>query len=133
LDLSLCHQAKKIFYQNYVVGETKGYGLMRQYCSPAVKDEHLIKSIDAVSLAYLNYQKHSESAQAEARLRCVDSLKLTSKALQSLEPAMKDSTMLSILLLDLYEKITSKEPQYDSAWAAHIKGALSLVQLRGNE
>lgn len=41
--------------------------------------------------------------------------------------------MLSILLLDLYEKITSKEPQYDGAWTAHIKGALSLIQLRGEE
>jgi hypothetical protein len=133
LDLSLCHQAKEIFYQNYVIGETKGYSFMRQYYSPAAKDEHLIKSISAVSLAYLHYQKHSESAQAEARLLYVDALKLTGKALQSPELATKDSTMVSILLLDLYEKITSREPQYDGAWAAHIKGALSLVQLRGDE
>ena len=133
LDLSLCHQAKEIFYQNYVVGETKCYSFMKQYYSPAATDEHLIKSIDAVSLAYLNYQKHHESAQAEARLQYVDALKLTGKALRSPELATKDSTMLSILLLDLYEKITSKEPQYDGAWAAHIKGALSLVQLRGDE
>jgi hypothetical protein len=133
LDLSLCHQAKEIFYQNYVIGETKGYSFMRQYYSPAAKDEHLIKSISAVSLAYLHYQKHSESAQAEARLQYVDALKLTGKALQSPELATKDSTMVSILLLDLYEKITSREPQYDGAWAAHIKGALSLVQLRGDE
>ena len=133
LDLSLCYQAKEIFYQNYVVGGTKGYAFMRQYYSPAAKDEHLIKSIDAVSLAYLNYQKHSESAQAEARLQYVDALKFTGKALQSPELATKESTMLSMMLLDLYEKITTREPQYDGAWAAHIKGALSLVQLRGDE
>jgi hypothetical protein len=133
LGLSLCHQAKGIFYQNYVVGETKGYSFMRQYYSPAAKDEHLIKSIDTVSLAYLNYQKHSESVQAEARLQYVDALKLTGKAFQSSELATKDSTMLSILQLDLYEKIMSKEPQYDGGWAAHTKGALLLVQLRGDE
>ena len=133
LNFSLCHQAKEIFYHNNVVGETKGYSFMRQYYSPAAKDEHLIKSIDAVSLAYLNYQKHSESAQAEARLQYVDALKLTGKAIRNPELATKDSTMLSMLLLDLYEKITSKKPQYDGAWAAHIKGALSLVQLRGDE
>lgn len=109
-----------------MVGETKGYRFTRQYYSPAAKDEHPIKSIAAVSLAYLNYQKHSESAQAEAWLQCVDALKLTVMALQSPELATKDSTMLLILLLDLSEKITSKEPQYDGVWAAHIKGALSL-------
>ena len=106
---------------------------MRQYYSLAAKDEHLIKSIDTVSLAYLNYQKHSESVQAEARLQYVDALKLTGKALQSSELATKDSTMLSILQLDLYEKITSKEPQYEGGWAVHIKGALLLVQFRGDE
>lgn len=133
LQLSLCHQAKEVFFQNYVVGETKGYSFMGQYYSPSAKEEHLIKSIDAVSLAYLNYQKRCERAQAEARLQYVDAIKLTSKALQSPDLARKDSTMLSIMLLDLYEKITSKEPEYDGAWAAHIKGALSLVQLRGEE
>ena len=133
LDVSLCHRAKEIFYQNYVDGETKCYSFMEHYYSPAAKDEHLIKSIDAVSLAYLNSQKRCDSAQAEARRQYVDALKFTSKALQSPEMATKDSTMLSILLLDLYEKISSKEPQYDGAWAAHIKGALSLVRLRGDE
>ena len=133
LDLSLCHQAKEIFYQNYVVGETKGYNFMGQYYSAAGQDEHLIRSIDAVSLAYLNYQMRSESAQAEARLQYVHALKLTGKALQSPELATKDSTMISILLLDLYEKITNKEPQRDGAWVAHLIGALSLVQLRGDE
>ena len=133
LDLSLCHQAKEVFYYNYIAGESKSYSFMQKYCSMVTSDDHLSKSIDAVSLAYLSYQKRSECAQAEAQLQYIDALKLVGKALRSSEVAKKDSTLLSILLLDLYEKITNKERQYDGAWAAHIKGAFSLVQLRGKE
>lgn len=133
LNVSTCHQAREIFYHDHVFGETKGYRFLMQYYPPLSTDEHLCRSIDAVSLAYLAHHKHSSSALAEARRQYVDALRLIRKALQSPALVTKDSTILSILLLDMYEKISNKKPRYDGAWATHVKGALSLVQLRTNE
>ena len=89
--------------------------------------------MDAVALAYLNYQRHAHDAQSEARQHYVAALRLTHKAIQDPELVKKDSTLLAILLLDLYEKITSNEPLYEGAWAAHLQGALTLVRLRGEK
>ncbi|MCJ1384296.1 hypothetical protein MMC17_007412 [Xylographa soralifera] len=96
-------------------------------------DEHLSRSVDAVALAYLNYQRYSSSAQVESRQQYVKALSLTSSAIQNPELARKDSTILAILLLDLYEKITNNELKFEGAWAAHLSGALSLVKLRGDQ
>jgi Fungal specific transcription factor domain len=63
----------------------------------------------------------------------VQALQLTQTAIRKPGLATKDSTLLAILLLDLYEKITNKEPLVEDAWAAHLDGALSLVKLRGNK
>ncbi|MCJ1308572.1 hypothetical protein MMC25_002225 [Agyrium rufum] len=43
----------------------------------------------------------------------------------------QDSTLLAILLLDLFEKITTREIPNQSSWMGHVHGALSLVRLRG--
>jgi hypothetical protein len=90
-------------------------------------------SMDAVALAYLNYQRHAPNAQSAARHSYVSALRLMNKAIQDPEVAKKDSTMLAILLLDLYENITNQEPKYEGAWAAHLQGALTLVNMRGDE
>ena len=131
--VSISSQAKDIFYYNYVVGTTKPFEFLQAFYSPTSKDEHLSRSVDAVALAYLNYQRYSLSAPEEARQQYVTALTLTSTAIQSPDLAKKDSTILAILLLDLYEKITNKEPRFEGAWAAHLSGALTLVKLRGDQ
>ena len=133
LNISLCSQAKDVFYHNYVVGRSKPLSFLEPFYSSTSEDEHLTRTVDAVSLAYLNYQRHSPLAQEEARIQYITALRLTGAALRTRDLVKKDSTFLAILLLDLYEKITSKEPQYDGAWAAHLNGALTLVKLRGKQ
>ncbi|MCJ1321744.1 hypothetical protein MMC15_007089 [Xylographa vitiligo] len=73
------------------------------------------------------------STLEQARQQYVKALSLTSSAIQDPNLAKKDSTILAILLLDLYEKITNKEPKFEGAWAAHLSGALTLVNLRGDQ
>lgn len=131
IDLDLCHQARDIFYYNYVVGPSKSYDFLLPYYKATRDDHHLVTSLDAVSLAYLNYQKRSPSAQDEARRKYVKALQQTGEALQNKHLAMQNSTLLAILLLDLYEKITHKGPRAGDAWVTHLNGALSLVKLRG--
>lgn len=128
-----CSQAKDLFYYNYVVGTLKPFDFLQMFSSPTCKDDHLSSSMDAVALAYLNYQRRIPDAQSDARRHYVTALRLLNKAIQDPELAKKDSTLLSILLLDLYEKITNQEPHYEGAWAAHLQGALTLVKMRGDQ
>ncbi|KAL8888190.1 MAG: hypothetical protein Q9205_000447 [Flavoplaca limonia] len=133
LPVSVCNQAKDIFYHNYVVGSAKPFDFLQSVYSPASKDDHLSKSVDAVALAYLNSQRPSARTEEEARQSYVSAIECVSGALQSSHLAQQDSTILAVLLLDLYEKITTREPAFHGAWAAHLTGALTLVKLRGDE
>lgn len=57
-------------------------------------------------------------------------LRQISEVLQSRDLAVKDTTLVSILLLDLFEKLTRT---YRSAklWTEHMRGAIELAKLRG--
>ena len=133
LAISTRNQAKDLFYYNYVFGLLKPFDFLQSFYSPLPKDDHLKASMDAVALAYMDYQRHAPNVQIEARQHYVAALRLMNKAIQDPEMAKKDSTILAILLLDLYEKVTNKEPHYEGAWAAHLQGALALVKMRGAE
>ncbi|KAI4160950.1 MAG: hypothetical protein L6R39_000156 [Caloplaca ligustica] len=133
LPVSIRSQARDIFYHNYVDGATKPFDFLRIYYPSLRKHEHLNRCLDAVALAYLNSQRRSSSAEDEARQHYVSAIAYTSAALQSPNQAKQDSTILAVLLLDLYEKITNKEPAFHAAWAAHLSGALTLVKLRGDQ
>ncbi|CAL8574538.1 hypothetical protein XPA_000494 [Xanthoria parietina] len=131
--LSIYCQARDIFYHNYVFGPSKPFEFLLSVYSQTSKDVHLSRSVDAVALAYLNAQRPSGSAELEARRSYVSALQYTSRALQEPHLAKQDSTILAILLLDLYEKITTRAPAFHGAWATHLDGALALVKLRGDE
>ena len=129
----IAHQAKDIFFHNYVVGPMRSYHFLIPFYSEVSKHKHLTTSLDAVALAYLDFQRRSTFAQKEARQKYVKALKLTSLALQDPKLATQSSTLLAVLLLDLYEKVTTREPQTDGGWSSHIRGALSIVQLHSQE
>jgi hypothetical protein len=133
LSLSLDVQARDAFFAFYVTSPTKTWDFLKPFYHPADSPEHLALTIDAVSLAYLSHQLYSDAALLAARQRYVTALQMTNKALQCPKVAAKNTTLLSILLLDLFEKITNKEPRVIQTWAGHVKGALALVELRGLE
>lgn len=125
--------AKDLFYHNYVIGSTKPFNFLLSYHFPTCKEEHLNRSVEAVALAYLHYQRQSPSAEEEARQQYISALSLTGAAVRNPGQSDQDSTILAILLLDLYEKITGTEPVFHGAWAAHLSGALALVKLRDDQ
>ena len=133
LSLSLEWQARDAFFAYYVTGASKTWDFLKRFYHLTHLLEHLTLSINAVSLAYLAHQVHSDAALATARERYVAALRLTNKALQSPEVAATDTTLITLLLLDLFEKITNPKPQRDEAWTGHVHGALALVRLRGLE
>jgi len=133
LSLSLEWQARDAFFAYYVTGASKTWDFLKRFYHLTHLPEHLTLSINAVSLAYLAHQVHSDAALATVRERYVAALRLTNKALQSPKVAATDTTLITPLLLDLFEKITNPEPQRDEAWTGHVHGALALVRLRGLE
>ena len=76
---------------------------------------------------------NSALAQKKAKERYVSALQLTSEAIQSPEAVSRDATLLSSLLLDLYEKMTTSVPHSRGPWVSHVNGAFRLVQFRGRD
>ncbi|KAK0112300.1 hypothetical protein ONS96_001547 [Cadophora gregata f. sp. sojae] len=58
-------------------------------------------------------------------------LRMTNATLQSPEDAAKYTTILSTLLLDMFEKITNMKDRHSDSWMSHVTGALALVNLQG--
>lgn len=133
LALSLELQARHVFFTYYVTGFSKTWDFLKPFYIPTHSPEHLKLSIDAVSLAYLSHQAYSDVALSTAREKYVSALHMTNKALQSPEVAVKDSTLLASLLLDLFEKFTNDKSRHSESWKSHVKGALALVRLRDLE
>ena len=57
-------------------------------------------------------------------------LPLVNTALREPESKTSDSTLLAVLLLDLFEKITNKNPRSFDSWMSHVNGGLALVRSR---
>ncbi|KAF2099670.1 hypothetical protein NA57DRAFT_75173 [Rhizodiscina lignyota] len=70
-------------------------------------------------------------ALKSAREKYVVALHKTGKALRDPSVAATDSTLLSTLLLDLFEKLSNASPHDANSYTSHVSGALALVKLRG--
>lgn len=92
---------------------------------------YLAASVDAVSLAFFSCQSDGPRAPPRlAREKYSDALTLLNRALLSPSCVMSNSTLLSVLLLDLFEKIAARSPGGTDTWMSHMNGALALVKLR---
>ena len=129
---SLELQARDTFFAFHVTKVSRSWDFLEQFRDPTRSTELVALSIDAVSLAYLSHHVSSDVALLSATEKYVSALRLTNKALQSPELAIKDTTLLAALLLDLFEKITNINHNSGS-WMGHVNGALALVKLRGLE
>ncbi|MCJ1291269.1 hypothetical protein MMC34_002812 [Xylographa carneopallida] len=96
-------------------------------------DEHLSAIVYAVGLASFANEYKSQDVLKQARRQYVYALQLTNAALKSTAEATKDSTLLAVMLLSLYETITSTTQTPLTSWTDHIKGATVLVTLRGRQ
>ncbi|KAH6672031.1 hypothetical protein B0J14DRAFT_594973 [Halenospora varia] len=135
--LSLLYKAQHAFFANYVT--SRCWDFLTPYHHPIDAPPHLTLAIEAVSLAYLWHQLYSPTALVAAREKYVAAICQVNKILRSKCEVQKDTTLMTSLLLDLFEKITECEPRRTvskgstKSWSSHIEGALALVKLRGVE
>jgi hypothetical protein len=91
----------------------------------------LATSVVAAGLAtYANTSKSPE-LMGQARRQYVVALRNINAALRSPVDAIKDSTLISIMVVSVFEAITGTNGLSLKAWTEHINGASTLLKLRG--
>ena len=96
-------------------------------------DENLLTAVKAIS--YASYAHHMQSPELKdvSRYQYTKSVKMTNKALQSNFDAAKDSTLMSVMILGMYEIITGRTQRSLEAWMEHVRGSAALIRMRGEE
>ncbi|KAK9369405.1 hypothetical protein V1509DRAFT_620709 [Lipomyces kononenkoae] len=130
--LALDAWARHAFFTFYVFGLSRNYDMLPPLYEQARPGGHLWASVDAVSLAFLAQQQHWSSEITGLAYQSYET------AIQHVNHALKDSTLAvtdpvlqSVLLLDLYEKMVTRNPQSIVSWMSHVNGGLALAKLRG--
>jgi len=129
-DVSIEEKSRGVFYSHYVHGVARSYDVIELLRKAAPLDTHLDTSITAVSLAFFHFRFFSLAASNLASTTYLSALKLVNTALQNPKTLSSDSTLLAVLLLDLFEKITNNNPVPSALCLSHVNGALALVKLR---
>ena len=88
--------------------------------------------VDLILNSHFCPERHADSENLQmASLSYVSALRLTNEALRNSDLAVKDDTLLSVLLLDLFEKITKRSQDSFESMMKHVNGALALAKIRG--
>ncbi|KAL6864056.1 hypothetical protein J3F83DRAFT_767045 [Trichoderma novae-zelandiae] len=126
-------RARHDFFAHYVFGLSSSYDILPALYEKAKPDDHLSASVDAASLAYVANREHAASKELFrlAAQHYTIALRRINAALSNPELASADSTLQSVLLLDLYEKIMGRDLKAAAPWLAHLNGALALIKARG--
>lgn len=126
-------QATCFFMKNYVIGNSRSFEYLQSFYNSGMQ-EHLAVSVKAVALATFSSEVHSWELEQMATKEYAAALHLLNGALRSSDLALNDSTLISVILLDQFEKIISRrQPRPKKSLTNHINGAASLVRLRGYE
>ncbi|KAH7402137.1 hypothetical protein DE146DRAFT_456302 [Phaeosphaeria sp. MPI-PUGE-AT-0046c] len=96
-------------------------------------EDILRHSINAASLASFAVATKSPIIMQQAQAAYGSALHLTNAALRINETAVKDSTLMSVIMLGTYENFVFQDKRSVQAWQRHVDGACSLLSLRGKE
>lgn len=130
-------QATCYFVANWVVDDvppSRGHlDYLASVCREDEADVGLLAAMKAVGLAGFAHANHAPSLLKSARYQYVQALKKTNAALESPVYVKKDSLLISIMVLSIFETATGCNPKSLDDWAEHVRGAAALLKLRGTE
>ncbi|PVH88699.1 hypothetical protein DL98DRAFT_402566 [Cadophora sp. DSE1049] len=130
-------RATGFFVANFVLGmsgPSKGYlDYLTEVTRTQVLDDGLLSSMRAVGLAGYAHSVHAPSLLKNARYQYYRALQSTNAALRDPVDVKKDTTLLSIMILGIFEAITGSKQSSLRDWAQHINGAAAVIKLRGPE
>ncbi|KAF1970667.1 hypothetical protein BU23DRAFT_511224 [Bimuria novae-zelandiae CBS 107.79] len=105
------------------------------YLSAIYRDQSLeaplVLIIWTVSLAMSAWKLKDPRVLATARQLYATALSVTNNALRDPNTAAQDSTLVSVLLLGLFEALACQVSGKSSNWTKHTRGALALLRVRG--
>lgn len=101
--------------------------------TPIILDTQLLTCMFALGLAAYSHSVHAPELMLRASLEYGQALHLTNAALRSPIEATKDSTLLAVMILSMFEAVTGNSELAVTAWTEHINGAAALLKLRGEE
>ena len=142
LQLAWDVQARMTFFSSYIAGLSRTHDMLAPVYEDSITIGHgstsshyLSDSVDAVSLAFMAHHQPQHQNQpalwALARKRYQGAIQQVRAALLDKERAVRDDTLQSVLMLDLYEKIANRGPPKPDVWMVHVNGALALIKARG--
>ena len=134
---SIEDQAQSFFVANYVsqpaIVPRGEYDWVTDMMKRPETEESLRLCFNAASLAALANTSKSPEVLQKAQKAYVEALQITNAALRVKESAVRDSTLISVILLGLYENMVFRGDQPMRAWIKHVAGACTLLKLRGKE
>jgi hypothetical protein len=146
-------QASCFFFRNYVLEEHRYNNGNFQYLSDIYGCQQigtgLADCVTALGMAGLANFWKSPNIMVNANMKYNSALRQISSRLRDIEQAKSDQTLVTVMLLGLYEVTnidpntssmltheqtnTCSGPQSMKSWTKHINGAAALLHLRGKE
>ncbi|KAJ6446989.1 fungal specific transcription factor domain-containing protein [Purpureocillium lavendulum] len=124
------------FFSKYAFHEVPFSEAYRNWLTGSYRDSSVLKAaIDAVGLAGMSNVSYAPHLETRARRRYWEALAATQQNLSNATDATDDRTLMAVILLGLFEARTLSFRNGDQyrCWETHIKGALALLELRGQE
>ncbi|KAL6406562.1 ThiJ/PfpI family protein [Ilyonectria robusta] len=115
-----------------VIGFSHSYTSLVTLYTQAPATGHLACSVDAVSLAFTAVQFESQEIMSFAKKRYVAAIQNLGQALRDPKALESNEVLQSVLVLDVYEKLSNREAHTRPSWMSHVQGAMSLVAARGS-
>ncbi len=127
--------ATNYFVANYVFGMDGPSRGNLEYVPDVTRsgdvDDGLLYSMQAVGLAGFAHFNRAPSLMANARYLYLKAIQETNRALKDPVGVKKDGTLLSIMILGIFETVTGIGTKSISDWEQHLKGAAAVIKLRG--
>ncbi|KAK2763920.1 hypothetical protein FQN54_009539 [Arachnomyces sp. PD_36] len=130
-------RALAFFVYNYAIGPnepSKGNfdRIPDLYQRPNL-DETLLAAMTAVGIATYSHAERAPSLINNARYQYIKAIQFTNAALRNPEDAKKDSTLMAIQVLGIFETVTGCQQRSLKDWMEHIYGAAAVIKLRGHQ
>lgn len=134
---SIEDRAIGFFTHHYVIGlngPSRGHlDYLAEISRTQILEEGLLASMKAVGLAAYAHAVHAPSLMKNARYQYVRAIQSTNKALGDPVEVKKDTTLLSIMVLGIFETVTGAGQHSLADWAEHLNGASAVIKIRGPE
>lgn len=117
------------FLRNFVTGQSSSRGCLN-YIPSVYRDNGeqptLVSSMSAVGLVALANSTRQPELTNIARAKYTEAISNLNAALASPIESVKDSTLMSVISLGVFEHVSEHK-----SWALHVQGAAALVVARG--